>query len=152
MTDHLAASLKSSAAVERLAARIAKGDSSPAVLKALVVDAATTTKNLKALAAEQDVITPDPADPRFVEGASTDTGVYVLAFPGEIAWTSADAVRWFLHVWANNVGYHAVKSGLLPGSHVLTPEGLTFAQEFEAKAGLVEAPADFNPLGLPLKP
>ncbi len=90
-----------------------------------------------------DAFSADPKDttPYIVGGTAAGN-------PNGITWTNADAIGWFEHVWANNVGYHAVRPTLLPGSHVLSPSGLAYARAFEQQAGLTEAPEDFNPLGL----
>lgn len=89
----------------------------------------------------------------FTEGSVGDTSPYLhggtpAGNPNGPDYSPDQAVRWFKRVWNGKVNYSKVRPTLLPGGHVLTPAGQAFAEEFQKRSDLTEAPEDYNPLGL----
>lgn len=155
---YLEAADKMAAAVARLKA---VRNPTQAQIAALITDLETEVRDLRLYA--ENLIAEDAADDAVVipDGLFTGSGeddpaapVYIVGGspgnPNGVSWTVPLAIQWFTYVWKNRVGYHNVRPTLLPGSKALTPEGLAFAQEFQKRTDLTEAPEDFNPLGLPV--
>ncbi len=113
----------------------------------------------KLTAAANSATDPVPADVS-VDGSwftgTEDTTVLAVGGspdnPNGVTFTQGDAKRWYEYVVANNVGYHNVRPSLLPESRCLSASGLASIRAFEASSTLVEAPEDFNPLGLTVVP
>lgn len=126
-------------------------------------DKAAFQRNVDLLAARLTTMTAaaraalggEPAvDPAWFTGGGDEP--YIIGGspgnPNGVSFSSTQAIAWFTFVIANRLGYHHVRPTLLPGSHVLTPEGLAYVKAFEALPDLEEAPEDFNPLGLEVIP
>ena len=70
-----------------------------------------------------------------------------------ITFTPAIARRWWDAWFAHPVDIGNVRQALLPGNLVLSPDELAQAQQLMGTGNtLAKAPADYNPLGLPLVP
>ncbi len=87
-----------------------------------------------------------PDVPYLVAGTATGR-------PNGITFTPAIARRWWDAWFAHPVDLGNVRQALLPGNLVLSPDELTQAQTLMGIGNTLEkAPADYNPLGLPLVP
>ena len=71
--------------------------------------------------------------------------------PDSVSWSLGDARRWWGHVFADGLNIGKVRSGLTPGSFVLSREGYAKAVALGVTSTTF-APADYNPLGLEIIP
>jgi hypothetical protein len=138
---------------------------SPKQKNALKVDLVQLDRNLDALsdalkvseAAVMRVAATEPAavDPALFLDFEDDTVTYLFGGspgnPDGVSFTYGQAKAWWADVIANGLNISNVRPALLPGSAVLSPEGLTLARDL-ALASDVFAPEDFNPLNLEIIP
>jgi len=90
-------------------------------------------------------------DSYFVSGAS-DAVLIVGGSPDNpdgVTFTFGQAVDWWRIVFAQELNIGSVRASLTPGSKVLSAEGLAAARALGVES-TDYAPADFNPLGLPV--
>lgn len=102
---------------------------------------------------------PPDAEPEGEDGlfnvSGDETTVYLVGGspgnPDGVTFTVGDARRWWEHVFADGLNISRVRPTLLPGSFVLSKEGYAKAVALGVES-TVYAPADYNPLGLPVVP
>ena len=117
-----------------------------ALLSGRVVAVETT---LRAAAAALDA--PDFSD--YFKGASEDDSAYLIGGspdnPNGVSFSPSAAQRWWEVVFRDRLNISRVRPTLLPGSLVLSPEGVAEASALGVSS-TDYAPEDFNPLGLPV--
>jgi hypothetical protein len=69
--------------------------------------------------------------------------------PNGVTMTVAQAIEWWSVVFAKGLNVSHVRPTLMPGTKVLTPEGLAAARKLGVESTDF-APEDFNPLSLPV--
>ena len=85
--------------------------------------------------------TGSEGDVPYIVGGSPDN-------PNGVSFSVTTADAWWTYVFSHGVNYSGVRSTLLPGSHVLTPEGIAATAALLRSENLIDAPEDFNPLNL----
>lgn len=129
-------------------------DKNLAALAAYV--AAEPAARMAAAADDPNVTTVVVTDSYFTEGAANDPTEYLhggtaTGNPNGVSFTMARAVAWWKFVIARGLNVSHVRPTLLPGSKVLSEDGLAIAKAL-ATSGANFAPEDFNPLGLEVVP
>jgi hypothetical protein len=132
-----------------LAHAAADGDM-PAVLK--------WAKRAEALAADPEgTVHPKPAPVVSEPGyfVRSDDSVAMVGGspnnPNGVSMTVAQAIAWWSVVFEKGLNVSHVRPTLMPGTKVLTPEGLAAARKLGVESTDF-APEDFNPLALPVVP
>lgn len=94
-------------------------------------------------------------DSEFLVDFPDDGIVYLYggspANPNGVSFTLGQAKAWWTRVFADGLNISLVRPTLLPGSLVLSSEGLAKARALGVKS-TDYAPEDFNPLGLEIVP
>ena len=98
-----------------------------------------------------------PVDPAWFKSQDPSDAYYIIGGspgnPNGVSFSPTSARAWWDYVFAHRLDVSGVRPTLLPGSFVLTKDGVEVAEALSITGNLNEKAAeDFNPLGLPVIP